>query len=126
MHIADGVLTFEATAVITAVSSIAFYKAIKTIKEEDRYFFITTKQINSEIIIKFKDSANGIDNTILPKIFEPYFTTKSNSNGTGLGLFMTRKLIIQGMHGSIKAKNVQFFYDEKNLKGCEFIIKIPL
>ena len=34
MHIADGVLTFEATAVITAVSSIAFYKAIKTLKEE--------------------------------------------------------------------------------------------
>ncbi len=35
MHIADGVLTFEATAVITAVASIAFYKAIKTIKEEE-------------------------------------------------------------------------------------------
>ena len=35
MHIADGFLTFEATAVITAVSSIAFYKAIKTIKEEE-------------------------------------------------------------------------------------------
>lgn len=35
MHIADGVLTFEATAVITAVSSIAFYKAIKTLKEEE-------------------------------------------------------------------------------------------
>ena len=35
MHIADGVLTFEATAVITAVSSFAFYKAIKTIKEEE-------------------------------------------------------------------------------------------
>ena len=34
MHIADGVLTFEATAIITAVSSIAFYKAIKTLKEE--------------------------------------------------------------------------------------------
>ena len=35
MHIADGVLTFEATAVISAVSAVAFYKAIKTIKEEE-------------------------------------------------------------------------------------------
>ena len=35
MHIADGVLTFEVTAVITVVSSFAFYKAIKTLKEEE-------------------------------------------------------------------------------------------
>ncbi|MGB3751034.1 MAG: ATP-binding protein, partial [Arcobacteraceae bacterium] len=60
------------------------------------------------------------------KIFEPYFTTKHTSQGTGLGLHMTYNLIINGMNGSIEANNVVFTYKTNNYTGTEFVIAIPL
>lgn len=73
---------------------------------------------DSFIDIIFSDNAGGIDEKTLDKIFEPYFTTKHQSNGTGLGLFMSKMIIEKSLNGSIFAKN------ENN--GLKFIITIPL
>mgnify|MGYP000462164104 CR=1 FL=1 len=78
------------------------------------------------MIISLKDNGGGIPNDILPKIFDPYFTTKHQSQGTGLGLNMTYKLIVDGMNGTIEANNVNFDYENKEYKGTEFMITLPL
>ncbi len=94
--------------------------------EDDRYIFITQRIIDNNVLIRFKDNAGGIPDDVLPKIFEPYFTTKHKSQGTGLGLHMTYRLIVHGMKGTIKAKNVSFEYNGKEYTGAEFIITLPI
>jgi len=91
-----------------------------------KLFFISIKQIHNQVIISFKDNAGGINQNILNKIFDPYFTTKHKSQGTGLGLNMTYRLIHEGMGGNIKVANQNFEHDEKIHDGAEFIIALPL
>ncbi|MBI3874169.1 MAG: cache domain-containing protein [Arcobacter sp.] len=97
---------------------------LKEISEDQRLFFISTMIKNNAIIIKFKDSAGGIPLNILPKIFEPYFTTKHKKQGTGLGLHMTYNLIVDGMGGTVEAYNRTYLYDDKEYIGAEFIITL--
>ncbi len=95
-------------------------------KLEDKYIFISTFIQNGKVSINIKDNAGGIPHEIIPKIFEPYFTTKHKGQGTGLGLHMTYNLIVDGMDGAIEANNVDYEYDSKNYIGAEFVITLPL
>ena len=88
----------------------------------DRVIIISGNIQNNKIVIKFKDNAGGIRKDILEKIFEPYFTTKHKSQGTGLGLHMTYSLIVDGMDGNIDTKNINFQYNNINSFGAEFTI----
>ena len=87
---------------------------------------IKTKKIDNFIEILVLDNALGVDKDILNKIFEPYFTTKHKYQGTGLGLYMTRKIINSSMGGEISVQNKKFTHNKKEYKGAEFKIKIPL
>ena len=78
----------------------------------------------NEIRISIKDSGGGIAEDILPAIFEPYFTTKYNQQGTGIGLYMTHQIIEINMKGKIIAKNTKFKYENELLEGAEFIIEL--
>jgi len=49
-----------------------------------------------------QDNAGGIDKEILPKIFEPYITSKDEKNGVGLGLYNAYLNLSKQMHASIK------------------------
>jgi len=93
---------------------------------EERLFFINVKTEGEKTIIEFKDNAGGIPNEIIHKIFEPYFTTKHQSQGTGLGLHMIYKIIDEGMGGSIEVSNDEFIYNEKQYKGAKFQIALKL
>ncbi len=95
-------------------------------KIQDKYIFISTSVKNNNAIITIKDNGGGIPLDVLPKIFEPYFTTKHQGQGTGLGLHMTYKLIVEGMDGTIKATNVKYRYNKTNYTGSEFLITLPL
>jgi len=98
--------------------------ALKDI-EEDRYIFISTKQTDKNIILSIKDNAKGIPEDIIDKIFEPYFTTKHQSQGTGLGLHMTYKIVQNGLNGDIIVENKEYEYDDKKEKGAKFDIILP-
>ncbi len=88
-------------------------------KIKNRQIEIEIDTIQSEdAIIKITDNAGGIDEAILDKIFEPYFTTKHASLGTGLGLYMSEMIVKNSMSGSITATNTA--------TGVCFSITIPL
>jgi len=66
---------------------------------------VTVTNFNNQCIINIEDNAKGIPEDILPRLFEPYFTTKSEGEGTGLGLYMSKKIIEESMKGQLSAKN---------------------
>ncbi|HFU75582.1 MAG TPA: hypothetical protein ENK66_04975, partial [Arcobacter sp.] len=80
----------------------------KNYSHDNRFIFISQKVIENKIIITFKDNAGGMPTEVLPRVFEPYFTTKHQTKGTGLGLSITYNLIVNGMNGSIEVENVEF------------------
>jgi PAS domain S-box-containing protein len=73
---------------------------------------------NDTVIISIEDNGGGIPEDIIYHIFDPYFTTKHKSQGTGLGLHMSYKIITESMNGSI--------YVENTLSGAKFFIVLPL
>jgi signal transduction histidine kinase len=77
---------------------------------------IEIKDGNNYAIVKIKDNAGGIDSSIIDKIFEPYFTTRHQTQGTGIGLYMSKNIIERNMHGYINVKNVE--------NGAVFTIKV--
>jgi signal transduction histidine kinase len=99
-------------------------KEEKNIKRKN--IFISTHSSKGMVIITVKDSANGIPTKYLKKIFEPYFTTKHKSVGTGLGLSMTHRIITNSLNGTIDVKNVSYNYNKIELQGAEFTIILPL
>ncbi len=55
--------------------------------------------------LRVTDNGFGISQDVLHRVFEPYFTTKDQGKGTGIGLYMTKMIIEQNMHGTITASN---------------------
>jgi len=96
---------------------------IKLDTNKRRIIFIDTYTDKSNLIIKIRDNANGIPSDIIEKIFEPYFTTKENDEGTGIGLYMCKQ-IIDGMTGKIQVINVEYEYEAQIYYGAEFIISM--
>lgn len=91
-----------------------------------KYIFISTEIEREHVIIKIKDNAGGIKTEHLSKVFEPYFTTKHQSHGVGLGLNIVYKIIKDSMYGKIRVRNTKYSYEEREYEGAEFTITIPL
>lgn len=91
----------------------------KDIKNKNIDIILKEEKINdkSYAFLEIKDNALGIDKDISDKIFEPYFTTKHKSQGTGLGLFMSKMIIEKSLNGNLSHKNYK--------KGSIFTISIP-
>jgi signal transduction histidine kinase len=71
---------------------------------------------NRRAIVAIRDNGGGIAEDVLPRIFDPYFSTKEPGKGTGIGLYMSKVIIEQNMGGSLSARNVD--------GGAEFRIEI--
>lgn len=78
--------------------------ALMNIKN-DRKIEIKSMCENNQIIISVKDNAGGIKLDNIEKVFEKYFTTKSNIGGSGVGLFMSQKIVTERLAGEIKVCN---------------------
>ena len=79
---------------------------------------ISLKQENGKAIITIEDNGGGILEEIMPKIFDPYFTTKHQSQGTGLGLHMSYKIVKDSLKGDLYVKNTN--------NGAKFFIELPI
>ncbi|MEA2028699.1 MAG: HAMP domain-containing sensor histidine kinase, partial [Campylobacterota bacterium] len=81
--------------------------AIKANGIEKGYIEITTKQEGNSCIISIQDNGGGMDSQIIDRVFEPYFTTKFQDEGTGLGLYMSKMIIDNSIRGMLSLKNHQ-------------------
>jgi PAS domain S-box-containing protein len=95
--------------------------SIDVLKEKDSdklEIIISTylNQQNKELFISIEDNGGGIPDSIIDKIFDPYFSTKKEKNGTGLGLYMA-KTILDRINGKIEVKNTK--------EGAIFTIILP-
>jgi signal transduction histidine kinase len=95
--------------IINAVQASAEKKGSVTVSCTRRDFYVD---------VRVEDTGCGITQAQLAKIFDPYFTTKQNKSGTGLGLYITRK-VIEDHNGSIKV-------DSTPQMGSTFTIRLPL
>ncbi len=86
-------------------------------KIKDRVIFISIKNFPNSILIEIKDNAGGVEDDILDKVFEPYFTTKHQYSGTGIGLYMSNQIIKTHLNGDIFMKNCSFKYKNIEQKG---------
>ena len=95
-------------------------------EESNRVIVIDVFKNDNFANIVIKDSGGGISNDILEKIFEPYFTTKDKSIGTGIGLYMTKQIVEDNMNGKLLVSNEEFVIDESIYYGACFKIILPL
>ena len=79
--------------------------ALVSNKIEKPIIKVNVSKIENNVIVKIKDNANGINEEIIDRIFEPYFTTKGKGNGTGIGLYMSKLIIEKNMNGKLTVKN---------------------
>jgi two-component system, NtrC family, C4-dicarboxylate transport sensor histidine kinase DctB len=81
--------------------------------------FIEIKAYEEEdtIILTIEDNGGGVLVEPKGKIFEPYFTTKEDSNGTGIGLYMSKIIVDKSMKGKLRVRNTN--------EGAKFVISIP-
>jgi len=91
--------------------------AMEERKIENGHISIRVYHEKNELIIAVQDNAGGIPKKILKNIFEPYFTTKHKSKGTGLGLYMSKNLI-EKVKGSLEVMSILN-------KKTTFLIKLP-
>lgn len=83
----------------------------------NRYINIFTRNDENYLMVVIQDNAKGIKEELLEKVFEPYFSTKSNKNSTGLGLYISKIIINNHFNGKIELNNIK--------NGLEVIISIP-
>ncbi len=76
------------------------------------------KQKNNSINIELSNNCGEVSSKVMDRMFEPYFTTKFENQGTGIGLYMAKTIIEKNMNGKISAKNIK--------DGISFIINLPL
>jgi len=86
--------------------------------QNDAQIILNVTKEKEDVLITILDNAGGIPADILNRIFEPYFTTKEQGKGTGLGLYMSKMIIEDNMHGSLKVENTK--------TGAIFTIKLGL
>ena len=100
--------------------------ALKNLNDnEKRVIYINTFKDGENVKILICDSGKGIKKEVLPRIFEPYFTTKHKSQGTGVGLYMCKNILEQNLKGTIFVDNREFTYENKKYFGAYFEISIP-
>jgi len=80
-------------------------EALVTHREKGRNIHLSVVRKEDHAIIRVCDNGGGVDPSALGNIFEPYFTTKHASKGTGLGLFMSRLIIEKSLNGSLEVTN---------------------
>ncbi len=100
--------------------------AVSALNDGKRIIFIKASAKGSYATIRIIDNGGGISRDVLGRLFEPYFTTKHQMSGTGIGLYMSKKLIEEHFCGTITAKNIKLNLDKNKYNCAMFKITIPI
>nr|WP_321265712.1 HAMP domain-containing sensor histidine kinase [uncultured Sulfurimonas sp.] len=115
----DLVLTTFKNELIQALINIisnakeAFSDAI-----QNKYLKISCNKDENNVYITLSDNAGGIAKDAINKVFEPYFSTKKQKNGTGIGLYLCKIIICEHLKGNLEVENIN--------DGATFKITLPL
>jgi signal transduction histidine kinase len=107
----------DAVQVKRAIQNVMI-NAIQAAAEKKGKVEIVCAQKDFYVDIRIDDNGSGITPAQMNKIFDPYFTTKQGKSGTGLGLYITKK-VVEDHNGSIKV-------DSTPQVGTTFTIRLPL
>ena len=116
----------ELIQVLINILNNARDELIKKDNSSERLIIIDVVKKDTLLEIYIKDNAGGIPKDIINEVFEPHFTTKEETNGTGIGLYMSRMIIKEHMNGALEVDNVDFVCNNTPYIGAEFKITLPL
>ena len=91
---------------------------------KNRHIFINVYEENAKTYIEIQDNAGGVNEDIIEHVFEPYFTTKHKSLGTGIGLYMSEEIVTKQLNGKLSVYNKSINYKNVNYFGACFRIEI--
>ena len=87
------------------------------IDKENKWIKVDLEFVNDFAILNIEDNGGGVSEELLPYIFDEYFTTKSDDKGTGLGLYMSHRIVTESLNGKIYIQNTR--------NGAKFTIELP-
>jgi signal transduction histidine kinase len=91
-------------------------EAIHANRKSDGHIRVALGKEGGDAVLSVEDNGGGIPEEILPRLFDPYFTTKDQ--GSGIGLYMAKMIIERNMGGGISATNIE--------NGARFTLRIPI
>lgn len=100
---------------ITLLSNASEVLHMRNIK--NKRIVIRVLQNERDTMVSVEDNAGGIKQENLSKIFDPYFTTKKQIGGTGLGLYIANIIVVHNMRGKLEVSNTA--------EGAKFMMSIP-
>lgn len=112
----------DISRVIVNLINNSFYAMLEKQKSAPEYqpqLNLITEKKADKVIIRIRDNGIGIESSILPDIFNPFYTTKPAGEGTGLGLSTSYDIIVNEHRGAIQAESVAGEF-------TEMIIELPL
>ena len=107
----------DSVQIMRAIQNVII-NAVQASSEKKGSVSVSCTRRDFYVDVRVEDTGCGITQAQLAKIFDPYFTTKQNKSGTGLGLYITRK-VVEDHNGSIKV-------DSTPQMGSTFTIRLPL
>jgi PAS domain S-box-containing protein len=100
IHVIVNILANAKDAIVQQVEDTHDVQVLKKIA-------ITVIARDNDILMEISDSGCGIPEHLLPRIFNPYYTTKAASSGTGMGLYMSKMIVEKEMNGELTAENTE-------------------
>ncbi|WP_162053215.1 tetratricopeptide repeat protein [Pontibacter pamirensis] len=101
----------------------AFYALQAKQREQEQTYepriTVSTRRLNDAIEIRVRDNGTGIPKKAAARIFQPFFTTKPNGHGTGLGLSMSYDIVTKGHGGKL-------YFETAEGQYTEFIVQVPV